>query len=136
MYFYVSHTNKSLLSMYSSTHSYTLQPVNKKNVMIWTFIGRSYVAKVVKSFKEKKSNNEIKILQNDVHGKLLIVQSSIVVVVTLDSRIFVIIHILRTLPLLVTKASAHELNRLCCTSPLNNNKAQWNSRSNEMLQKY
>lgn len=27
--FYVGHTNKSLLSMYSSTHSYTLQPVNK-----------------------------------------------------------------------------------------------------------
>lgn len=94
--------------------------------MIWTSIGRSYVAKVVKSFKEKKSKNEIKILQNDVHGKLLIVQSSIVVDVTLDSRIFVIIHILRTLPLLVTKASAHELNRLCCTGPLNNNKAQWN----------
>lgn len=68
----------------------------------------------------------MKILQNDVHGKLLIVQSSIVVDVTLDSRIFVIIHILRTLPLLVTKASAHEMNRLCCTSPLNNNKAQWN----------
>lgn len=55
MYFYVGHTNKSLLSMYSSTHSYTLQPVNKKNVMIWTFIGRSYVAKVVKSFKEKRA---------------------------------------------------------------------------------
>lgn len=33
MYFYVGHTNKSLLSMYSSTHSYTLQPVNKK--MLW-----------------------------------------------------------------------------------------------------
>lgn len=30
--------------------------------MIWMFIGRSYVVKVVKFFKEKKSKNEIKIL--------------------------------------------------------------------------
>lgn len=110
--------------MYSSTHSYTLQPVNKKKCYDLNVYWKKLCCKGCQIFQRKKSRNEIKILQNDVHGKLLIVQSSIVVDVTLDSRIFVIIHILKTLPLLVTKASAHEMNRLCCTSPLNNNKAQ------------
>lgn len=90
--------------------------------MNWTSVGRSYIAKVVKS-SEKKSKNKIKIYKS-VHGKLHIVQSSIVVDVTLDSRIFVIIHISRIWPLLVTKANAHELKRLYCISSfvtLNNN---------------